>query len=66
MKGDKRTGIDLAYDMKKVKPGIKLVLITGLLIREQYDKESLFIKTFKKPINTDNLGQDLRSVKQPT
>ena len=33
MKGDKRTGIDLAHEMRKIKPSIKLVLITGLLIR---------------------------------
>lgn len=64
MKGDKRTGIDLAHDMKKIKPDVKLVLITGLLIREQYDKENLFVKTFKKPINTDILGEYLRSIEQ--
>ena len=64
MKGDKRTGIDLAHDMKRIKPNLKLILITGLLIREQYDKE--FIKTFKKPINTVKLGEFLRSIKQTT
>ena len=62
MKGDKRTGIDLAHDMKIKKPSIKLVLITGLLIRERYDEESLFIKTFKKPVNTQNLGEYLSSL----
>lgn len=64
MKGDKRTGVDLAHDMKKIKPTIKLVLITGLLIREQYDEETLFIKTFKKPINTENLSEYLTSVEK--
>lgn len=63
MKGDKRTGIDLAYEMKKIKPPIKLILITGLLIREKYDKDTLFIRTFKKPLNTDSLGEFIHSIK---
>ena len=55
MEGDKRTGLDLAIDIKKLNPTTPLILLTGILVREGYNLEKIFLRIFKKPIDGENL-----------
>ena len=58
MRGDKGTGVNLARKLKIIDPTVKLILVTGTIIREHYE-EDLFVKEFKKPLNLKRLKLSL-------
>ena len=62
MEGDKRTGLDLAVDIKKINPSTPMILVTGVLVRENYELDKIFLEVFKKPLNTGNLADFIDSL----
>lgn len=62
LKGDSRTGVDLALEMKNLDPSSKFILLSGVAQDELKNKD-IFLKIFKKPILIKDLTEYMHTLK---